>query len=283
MKATIQPDICDVTEDEDVPKAFIEGVNKNLIPLAEFNYEEVELTAKEESSPIPVIIAGINQSKPEIIDSPNIHIPGTNHIPIKLEQPIQTCLPPTTVAVLHGSQIPIIDIILNSAGIMSIQQHTHSRGRIELYFNTNHTGYFLFSCQITPQLLEPAAWGIPDEAMGIKRDSQRFRKRSSLVWADMSYGILSTDHEWSPLQRIAISILELATIVSLPVLVVAGGTRFLLLVQDLYKDINGEALIRESLRHAYCFLKSTSEHWPRQTWFMDLDNTAVGYQLGKCY
>ena len=124
-------------------------------------------------------------------------------------------------------------------------------------------------------------------SMRVKKDRRAFRKKSSIEWADMYYGILSKDHEWSPLQRcevfkamsrrgsggkfipivlpaevqpvwrgwccliadfflvfaiFAVSMFELLVVVSLPVIVVAGGARYILLVQDFYKDINGEAL-----------------------------------------
>lgn len=40
--------------------------------------------------------------------------------------------------------------------------------------------------------------------------------------------------------RVVVSMVELAIIVSLPVLVVVGGPRFILLIQTYYKDIDGE-------------------------------------------
>ncbi|OBT44418.1 hypothetical protein VE00_05971 [Pseudogymnoascus sp. WSF 3629] len=90
-------------------------------------------------------------------------------IPIDPETSILQPLSSTAVEVLAGSQVPTINIILNSAGIMSIREHTHSRGRIEMYFSTNHTGYFLFACLIAPQLIEPV-YDIPNEQMIVKTD-----------------------------------------------------------------------------------------------------------------
>lgn len=154
-----------------------------------------------------------------------------------------------------------------------------------MHFATTNTGYFLFSCLITPRFIEPVC-GTPGEVMRVRKARRAFRKRSSIVWADMYYGILSKDYEWSPLQRcevfkalsrgepdgkyipvvcpeevqpvwrwhlsiadctllfarVVVSMAELALVVSLPVLVVVGGTRFLLFAQTYYKDIDGEAL-----------------------------------------
>ena len=210
-----------------------------------------------------------------------------------------------------------------------------------MHFATTNTGYFLFSCLITPQLLEPVC-STPDEIMRVKNARRAFRKRSSIVWDDLYYGILNKDYEWSPLQRcevfkamsrgerdgeyipvvcpevqpvwrwhlstadcillfarVVVSMFELAIIVSLPALVVVGGTRFILLIQAFHKDIDGKALyvarlsadrheltvfrIWESLRHVYCFLKSVYEHWPWLVWFFDIYHVVADYDLGKCY
>jgi hypothetical protein len=203
-------------------------------------------------------------------------------IPIDPETSILQPLSSTAVEVLAGSQVPTINIILNSAGIMSIREHTHSRGRIEMYFSTNHTGYFLFACLIAPQLIEPV-YDIPNEQMIVKTDRWAFHERSTIVWADLRYGILSIDHDWSPIRRFGvfntmsrresdeeyspldysaevqracrlianfmfvlvraiIYMLDLLVFVSISFLVVAGGTRFISLVREFYWDINGEAL-----------------------------------------
>ncbi|KFZ08111.1 hypothetical protein V502_09538 [Pseudogymnoascus sp. VKM F-4520 (FW-2644)] len=287
MRATVYPDINDETEGEEVPKAFIAETSDGPIPLKELDIKEINPATTEDfdsQSPVHVIIAGINPSNPDIIDAPTVIFPNTKHTPVQPELSIPHPLSTTVVEVLPGSEVPTIDIILNSAGIISIQQHTHSRGRIEMHFATTNTGYFLFSCLITRQLIKPVC-DTPDEVMRVKNARRAFRKRSSVVWDDLYYGILSKDYEWSPLQRcevfkalsrgerdgeyipvvcpevqpvwrwnlsmadcivlfarVIVSMLELAIIVSLPALVVVGGTRFILLSRSFYKDIDGKAL-----------------------------------------
>ncbi|KFX93017.1 hypothetical protein V490_05035 [Pseudogymnoascus sp. VKM F-3557] len=293
MRATTQPDFSDEAEYEDVPKAFIEGTSDGPIPSTDSDSKEIHLAATDgfaSESPAHVIIAGIDSSKAETIDTPAINFPNTENVPIKPESSIAQPLSTTVIRPLCGSQVPTIDIILNTTGIMSIQQLTHTRARIDMYFTTKHTGYFLFSCLITPHLFEPV-YDAPKRRRREKKDKSAESKRTTIVWADLYYGIIDESYEtpMSALRRtkeyqavmeqgpdgryrpkirrqlsqaqpvrkkwyrsladfillftkIIISMLELAIVVSLPVLVVTGGSRCISLAQDFYEDINREAL-----------------------------------------
>ncbi|KFY02750.1 hypothetical protein O988_01942 [Pseudogymnoascus sp. VKM F-3808] len=293
MRATTQPDFSDEAEHEDLPKAFIGGSSDGPIPLTDLDSKEINLAATDgfaSESPARVIIAGIDPSKPEGMDTSAINFPNTENAPIKPGSSIAQPLLTTVIGPLPGSQVPTIDITLNSAGVMSIQQLTHTRARIDMYFTTNHTGYFLFSCLITPQFFKPI-YDAPKRRRREKKDKSAESKRSTIVWADLYYGIIDERYEtpmsalrrtkeyqavmeqgpdgrYRPkirrqlaeahpvrkkwyrsladyvllLARIIISMLELAIVVSLPVLVVTGGSRCKSLAQAFYEDINGEAL-----------------------------------------
>ncbi|OBT66650.1 hypothetical protein VE03_03876 [Pseudogymnoascus sp. 23342-1-I1] len=354
MRATAYPDTNDETEGEEVPRAFIYGTSDSPIPLAELDPEGISLTNTDDfdtQSPVHVFIAGINPSEPESVDAPAVNLPETEHIPIKPEgvdapavnfpntehilikpeQSIQQWIPPAPIDEDAGTEVPTIDIIINSASIMSIREYIHSRGRIEMYFTKNHTGYFLFSCVITPNPMELLVCDIRNKAMRVKKYRRKTPKKSPVIWADEYYGILHPDYEWSPLQRceifqemsrrrfgpgerytpivcpeevvqpvqrerrrsladfflifarIAIPIIELLVVAALPIFVAASVGRFILLVQALYRVVDGDALIRESARYGYCFLKSTCEHWPRLIWFLELYHITVDYDFEKCY
>ncbi|KFY13730.1 hypothetical protein V491_06310 [Pseudogymnoascus sp. VKM F-3775] len=136
MKATTHPgiDINDEKGDKNVPRAFIDGVRGSPIPLTEFTHKEIKLATTGDfpsKSSAHVIIAAIDSFDPEGTDLLNVHVPPVKHTTTKPEQHIQQCMPTTVADILAGSQVPTIDITLNSATIMSIQEHTHSRGRIE--------------------------------------------------------------------------------------------------------------------------------------------------------
>ncbi|ELR10337.1 hypothetical protein VC83_07935 [Pseudogymnoascus destructans] len=339
MKATTQPDIDldDESEGEDVPKAYIGGSSGIVADVNPSDPESIDIPGVNVPSTedIPVEPDGIDIPEANVPNTDNIpvepggsdiseeNVPNTDNIPVEPETSILQPLSSTAIDVLAGSRVPTIDIILNSAGIMSIQEYTHSRGRIEMYFSTNHTGYFLFACLIAPQLIEPVC-DTTNWMMLVQKDRRPFRERSTIVWADMRYGILSTDHGWSPIRRFGvfelmsrreldeedipldypaevqrewtanfmfvlaravIYMLDLLVFVSISVLVVAGGTRFISLVQGFYRDINRETVfgMRESVRGVYCFLKSISEHWPHAIWFVNIEHAAVGYHLEKCH
>lgn len=155
-----------------------------------------------------------------------------------------------------------------------------------MYFSITNIGYFLFACLIAPHLIKPAGH-TPNEPMLVKNDRRPFRKRSTIVWADLRYGILGKEEDgWSPIRRFGvfkkmshripdeelilsdcvtelqrawnwyffiaslmfvlpraiIYMVDLLVFVCLSVLVVAGVTRFIALVQEFYRDINWEAL-----------------------------------------
>lgn len=284
----VEPDGTDISEEVNVP-------NTENIPVpVEPNSIDISVVNVPNTEKIPVEPNRIDISEENVPNTDNIsvdsksvdtseeNVTNMDNIPIDLETSILQPLSSTAVKVLAGSHVPTIDIILNSAGIMSIREHTHSRGRIELYFATTHRSYFLFACLMTPQLLEPV-YNIPIEPMLVKTDRWAFHERSTIVWADLRYGILSIDHDWSPIRRFGvfntmarresdeeyspldysaevqracrlianfmfvlaraiIYMLDLLVFVSISFLVVAGGTRFISFVQEFYWDINGEAL-----------------------------------------
>ncbi|OBT88840.1 hypothetical protein VE02_03176 [Pseudogymnoascus sp. 03VT05] len=163
---------------------------------------------------IPVELGGIDIPGGSVPNTENIPVePETSilhplsstviDVPVDPETSILQPLSSTATTALAGSQVPKINIILNSAGIMSIREHTHSRGRIELYFATIHSSYFLFFCLIAPQLLEPVC-DTPNESMWVRGTRWPFYKMSTIVWADLRCGILSFEHEWSPIRRFGV-------------------------------------------------------------------------------
>lgn len=125
----------------------------------------------------------------------------------------------------------------------------------------------------TPQLLEPVVYGASYESMREKKERRKFHEWSSNVWADIHYGILNEEYEWSPLQRcemfrdlrrrrqdgklipailppevqsawtwyrlMAGLFVLFSAIVFLPVLAVVG---IISLVHAFYRDIDGEVL-----------------------------------------
>jgi NAD(P)-dependent dehydrogenase (short-subunit alcohol dehydrogenase family) len=55
---------------------------------------------------------------------------------------------------LSWDDVPTVDIVINSAGVMGVQQRTLTEDGIEMHFATNHIGHWLFSCLIMPKLIK---------------------------------------------------------------------------------------------------------------------------------
>jgi NAD(P)-dependent dehydrogenase (short-subunit alcohol dehydrogenase family) len=52
-----------------------------------------------------------------------------------------------------NSKISKLDILINNAGIMAIQEYTTNKNGIEIQFATNHLGHFLFTKLLFPKIL----------------------------------------------------------------------------------------------------------------------------------
>lgn len=87
---------------------------------------------------------------------------------------------------LGWSDIPSIDIVINSAGIMGIQERTLTSDGIELHFATNHIGHWLFTCLIMPKLIK-AAEGSPKGATRVVNVSSGSPMISGMRWSDMTF------------------------------------------------------------------------------------------------
>lgn len=87
---------------------------------------------------------------------------------------------------LSLDSIPKIDILINSAGVMGIQERTLTQEGIEMHFATNHLGHWLFTCLIMPKLIA-CAKGEPKGAVRIVNVSSLSPTVSGMRWSDMAF------------------------------------------------------------------------------------------------
>jgi NAD(P)-dependent dehydrogenase (short-subunit alcohol dehydrogenase family) len=87
---------------------------------------------------------------------------------------------------LSWSDIPTIDILVNSAGMMMIPERTITEDGIEKHFATNHIGHFLFTCLIMPKLIK-AAEKNPKGATRIVNVSSGSPTVASMRWSDINF------------------------------------------------------------------------------------------------
>lgn len=87
---------------------------------------------------------------------------------------------------LGWNDVPKLDIVINSAGIMGVQERTLTPEGIELHLATNHIGHWLLTCGIMPKLIA-AAKDQPKGAVRIVNVSSASPKVSGMRWSDMAF------------------------------------------------------------------------------------------------
>lgn len=115
-----------------------------------------------------------------------------NYRVLKIDLSNQNSVRAAAAEVLAWSDIPAIDIVVNSAGIMGIQERTITEEGIELHFATNHIGHWLFTCSILPKLIK-AASGSPKGATRIINVSSGSPYMASMRWSDRNFEKTSTE------------------------------------------------------------------------------------------
>lgn len=88
--------------------------------------------------------------------------------------------------VLGWADVPSIDILVNSAGIMGIQERTLSEDGVELHFATNHLGHWLLTCLLMPKIIK-AAEHSPKGATRIVNVSSASPQVSGMRWSDLNF------------------------------------------------------------------------------------------------
>ncbi|KAI1074714.1 putative short-chain dehydrogenase [Whalleya microplaca] len=187
---TTHPEFGHDTEALEVAKAFAEGIRGKTIIVTGVNrggigYSTTEAFASQ--SPARIIIAGRTPSKiQESIDALKAQYPDVEYRPLILDLSKQKAVRAAASEVLSWSDVPTIDIIVNSAGIMNLPERTISEDGIEMHFATNHLGHFLFTCLLMPKLLK-AAQGSPRGATRIVNVTSGSPTFAGMRWSDTNF------------------------------------------------------------------------------------------------
>lgn len=108
-------------------------------------------------SPAHLIIASRTPSKmQESINELKAEYPTVSYHALTLDLSTQKTVRAAADELLSWEDIPAVDILVNSAGIMNIPERTINEDGIEIHFATNHIGHFLFTCLVMPKLLKAA-------------------------------------------------------------------------------------------------------------------------------
>ncbi len=216
MPATTYPEFNANTESLEVAKVFgdrvrgktiiVTGVNRNglgfaaarafvsITSLGLLTPRNFRLTSGQASqSPEKIILAGRNPSKTQdSINALKAEYPDVDYRALEINLSSQKSVRTAAAEVLAWPDVPAIDIVVNSAGIMAIPERTLSEDGIELHFATNHIGHWLFTCLIMPKLIK-AAEGKPKGTVRVVNVSSASPYMASMRWSDTNFDRKSGD------------------------------------------------------------------------------------------
>ncbi|KAI9657462.1 MAG: hypothetical protein M1821_003144 [Bathelium mastoideum] len=173
MTATTYQDFGSDTEGLEVAKAFAERIKDKTVLVTGVNLKGIGFTTAE-------------AFMEEAINSLKGKYPGVDYRPLKLDLSSQQAVRASAAELLSWADVPAIDIIVNSAGIMNLPERTINSDGIEMQFATNHIGHFLFTCLIMPKLLKAAVTN-QKGATRIVNVSSGSPTVAAMRWSDMNF------------------------------------------------------------------------------------------------
>lgn len=134
-----------------------------------------------------MIIAGRSTSKvQECIEVLKRDSPDVSYRALQMDLSSQRSVRAAAAEVLAWDDVPSINILINSAGVMGVQERTLTEEGIELHFATNHIGHWLFTCLIMPKIIEASKHN-PKGTTRIVNVSSGSPRMSSMRWSDMNF------------------------------------------------------------------------------------------------
>ncbi|KAI1433701.1 putative short-chain dehydrogenase [Xylaria sp. CBS 124048] len=178
------------TEALEVAKAFSEGIRGKTILVTGANtdglgYATCEAFASQ--APAHIIVASRTPAKIQAcIDKLKAEYPNVDYRPLVVDLSSQKSVRKAAAEVLSWEDVPTIDIVMNSAGVMAIPERTLSEDGIEMHFATNHIGHFLLTCLLMPKLIK-ASEKNPKGATRIINVSSGSPQSANMRWSDMNF------------------------------------------------------------------------------------------------
>jgi NAD(P)-dependent dehydrogenase (short-subunit alcohol dehydrogenase family) len=112
--------------------------------------------------------------------------PETDYRFLQVDLSSQESVRAAAATVLAWDDVPSINILINSAGVMGIPERILTKDGIELTLATNHVGHWLLSCLIMPKLIKAAETN-PRGATRIVNVSSGSVFVSAMRWSDMTF------------------------------------------------------------------------------------------------
>jgi NAD(P)-dependent dehydrogenase (short-subunit alcohol dehydrogenase family) len=135
-----------------------------------------------------LIIAGRSVEKlQESIDELKSKYADVDYRLLQIDLSNQQSVRTAAAEVLSWSDIPAIDIVVNSAGVMFLPERTINKDGIELTFATNHVGHFLLANLIMPKLIKAAESNPHRGATRVINVSSGSPTLASMRWSDRNF------------------------------------------------------------------------------------------------
>ncbi|KAF7560334.1 hypothetical protein G7046_g3812 [Stylonectria norvegica] len=196
MASTTHPEFEANTEGIDVAKAFASGIRGNTVLVTGVNRGGIGYSTSQafaSQSPARLIIAGRNPSKVQAsIDALKEEFPQVDYRALIVNLSVQASVRSAAAEVLAWDDVPTIDIVVNSAGVMCLPERTLTEDGIEMHFATNHIGHWLLTCLIMPKLIK-AAEGKPQGSVRVVNVSSASPIISNMRWSDVNFDMKNLD------------------------------------------------------------------------------------------
>ncbi|KAF7542443.1 hypothetical protein G7Z17_g11568 [Cylindrodendrum hubeiense] len=196
MTTTSHPEFNAATEALEVTKAFADRVRGKTVLVTGGNRNGIGFSTSQaiaSQSPAHLVICGRTPSKiQECIDALKAEFPGVDYRALKIDLSSQESVRSAAAELLSWSDVPTVNILVNSAGVMGLPERTLSKDGIEIHFATNHIGHWLFTCLLMPKFIK-AAEGSPNGATRIVNVSSASPMVSCMRWSDINFDTPNKD------------------------------------------------------------------------------------------
>ncbi|KAH7364732.1 putative short-chain dehydrogenase [Rhexocercosporidium sp. MPI-PUGE-AT-0058] len=191
MTTTTYPQFDGNTEALEVAKAFADSVRGKNILVTGVNRGGIGFTTAEafaSQAPANLILAGRSQAKlNESIDALRAKYADVSYRPLIVDLSSQKAVRAAASELLSWAEVPTLDIIVNSAGIMCIPERTLTEDGIEIHFATNHIGHFLFTSLIMPKLIKASETSPTKGATRVINVSSGSPAWTRMRWSDTNF------------------------------------------------------------------------------------------------
>ena len=151
------------------------------------------MSLQASQSPAHLILTGRSLSKvQQCIDAISKQFPDVDYRPLHIDLSSQQSVRNAAAEVLSWSDVPAIDFVVNSAGVMLLPERTLSEDGIEMHFATNHIGHFLFTSLIMPKLIK-AAENNSRGSTRIVNVTSLSPSFASMRWSDTNFDKINKD------------------------------------------------------------------------------------------